>query len=144
MKKIMIMMCAVVAGVATLRAGTMEALDYVFDISSTNIVSDVFVIRGTLEAVRVEAPAAATATCKVTVASDELTLFEKSSISTAVTYLPRAATHTTVGGLATFVAGDAETNTWYAAQPMAGPVKVTLEAGAAANEVWRVRLIYSR
>lgn len=114
--------------------------------------SSSIILRGTLEAVVIDVTAPSTST--VTVAtSDGRTLFSKADIAADAVYHPLAASHTTVGGLATFstysVTGDvaaAHTQTWYVKQPMAGPVTVTLvgQNGTSVTNNTKVTLIYSR
>jgi hypothetical protein len=119
--------------------------------SQTNSSSGI-ILRGTLEAVVIDVTAPSTST--VTVAtSDGRTLFSKADIAADAVYHPLAASHTTVGGLATFstysVTGDvaaAHTQTWYVKQPMAGAVTVTLvgQNGTSVTNNTKVTLIYSR
>lgn len=114
--------------------------------------SSSIILRGTLEAVVIDVTAPSTST--VTVAtSDGRTLFSKADIAADAVYHPLGASHTTVGGLATFstysVTGDvaaAHTQTWYVKQPMAGPVTVTLvgQNGTSVTNNTKVTLIYSR
>lgn len=111
------------------------------------------VLRGTLEAVAVDVTAPSTST--VTVAtSDGRTLFTLAGIAADAVYYPRAASHTTAGGLATFNshwstnAGvtSVEAQTWYVKQPMAGPITVTLvgQNDTSVTNNTKVTLIYDR
>ena len=101
------------------------------------------VVRGELEALKVDITAGQT--CDVTVATAELTLFSKSDIAADATFLPRAATHTTAGVAATFVGGTNDTaNTWYSKMPMAGSVTVTVIGKSAGTNNAVVTLLYSR
>ena len=138
MKKFMTMTVVCVlalAGVGELRAGEMDARDYVIPVSGTNSATATYTLRGSLELVRIEVPGGAQ-TGKVTVASGELKLFEKDAVSASATFLPRVAAHTTAG---------VASNAWYAAQPVAGSVSVTVKGqSAATGGVYRVRLIYRR
>jgi hypothetical protein len=78
------------------------------------------VMRGQLEAIKVDITAGSTST--VTITSGELTLFSKSGIVADATFLPRGATHTTAGVAIT----DGKTNdvpfALYSPMPMAGLV----------------------
>ena len=117
-------------------AGDMDARDFELAVTGTNTTAKTYTVRGSLEAVYVEVPEGAQ-TGKVTVASSELTLFEKDAVAASAAFLPRAATHT--------AAGAAATNAWYACQPMAGPVTVTVVGQSAdTNGTYTVRLIYRR
>lgn len=126
-------------------AGDMDARDFELAVTGTNTTTKTYTVRGSLEAVYVAVPAGAQ-TGKVTVASSELTLFEQDAVAASAAFLPRAATHTTAGVAATFVGGSNNTaNAWYACQPMAGPVTVTVVGqSAATNGNYTVRLIYRR
>jgi hypothetical protein len=111
--------------------------------AGTNAVT--YVLRGELEAIKVDVTAPSTST--VTVASDQLTLFSKASIAADATFLPRAAIQTTAGVAATFVGGtNNAANAWYDKQPMAGSVTVTLvgENAASVTNNTKVTLIYKQ
>lgn len=111
--------------------------------AQTNAVT--YVLRGELEAIKVDVTAPSTGT--VTVTSEQLTLFSKASIAADATFLPRAAVHTTAGVAATFVGGTNNVaNAWYDNQPMAGSVTVTLigENGASVTNNTKVTLIYKQ
>lgn len=134
----------VVALVAVASFADMDNRVFTIANIGTTTNSQTFVLRGKLEAVKVDVTAPATNT--VTITSGELTLFSKASIAADATYLPRAATHTTAGAAATFVGGTNDTaNVWYATQPMAGEVTVTVVGGCpAATNNTIVTIIYDK
>lgn len=132
--------------------GDMDDKLYNLTVVGSQTNSSSIILRGTLEAVLIDVTAPSTST--VTVAtSDGRTLFSKADIAADAVYHPLAASHTTVGGLATFstysVTGDvaaAHTQTWYVKQPMAGAVTVTLvgQNGTSVTNNTKVTLIYNR
>jgi len=144
MKKALTGLAAFMATSVALFA-SMEDRDFSCTVIGTQTNAVTYVLRGELEAIKVDVTAPSTGT--VTVVSDELTLFSKASIAADATFLPRAATHTTAGIAATFVGGTQNVaNVWYGKQPMAGPVTVTLigENGAAVTNNTKVTLIYKQ
>jgi hypothetical protein len=157
MKRYLVSMLAVLASVG-FAAATMDDVKFNFDIDETgsNTVERTVVLRGELYAVQIIRPTTylgvtntVASTSKVTIASEDLTLFVKDDIGASATYLPRAQFHTTAGVAATFVGGSNNTaNAWYSMQPMAGPVTIKLEGkdGAAAGKTtrWQIRLIYKK
>lgn len=143
MKKMIL--SAVVAMACACAFAGMDDREYNLTVVGTNVTSATYVLRGTLEAVKIDLTAPSTST--VAIASGGLTLFSKASIAADATYLPRAAAHTTAGAAATFIGGTNDTaNTVYVSQPMAGEVTVTLtgQNGASVTNNTKVTLIYNK
>ena len=121
----------------------MDSKEYSLRVIGATTNSSSIVIRGELEAIKVDLTAGQTNTVRVT--SGELTLFEKATIGADATYLPRAATHTTAGVAATFVGGTNDTaNVWYSKQPMAGTITVRVIGESAGTNTVVTTLIYNK
>jgi len=110
---------------------------------ATNSVG--LVLRGTLEAVKIDCVGVSTGTVKVSTA--ELTAFEKATIGVDSTYLPRTAVHTTAGVASTFVGGtNNAVNAWLDKAPLAGLVTVRLigESAAGTTNNMIVTVVYNK
>jgi hypothetical protein len=138
MKKAMACLAAFMATSVALFAG-MEDRDFDFSVVGTGTGTVTYVLRGELQAVRVDFAAARTGT--VTVASEELTLFSKATIAADATFLPRAVSHDSGGVVLTNAVYGG-----YVAPPMAGPITVTVvgEDGMARTNAAKITLIYKQ
>ncbi len=122
----------------------MDSKEYTFQCVATAAKTNAYVIRGELEAIKVDCVGVATGTVVVTTA--ELTAFSKATIGADATYLPRYPLSTTAGVAIT----DGKTNdaaaVIYGKIPLAGlvTVKYTGETAAATTNNVIVTLIYSR
>jgi hypothetical protein len=138
MKKVLAGLAAFVATSVALFAG-MEDREFACTVIGTATNTVTYVLRGELQAVQVDMTTPST--CTVTVASDELTLFSKASITADATYLPRVATHDNAGTVITNASFGG-----YDAPPMAGPITVTVvgqDAGGRTNAA-KVTLVYKQ
>ena len=143
MKKFLVILSIAVMAALPLFA-EMDSRTYTLQAIAGATNTGAYVIRGELEAVKVDCVGTSTGT--VTVTTAELTAFSKATIVSDATFLPRAATHTTAGGSATFVGGTNDTaNTWYGKIPLAGTVTVKYigESAVTTNNVI-VTLIYNK
>jgi hypothetical protein len=142
MKKFAVFGIVALAGIAAI--AEMDSKKFTGTVIGTGTNSSSLVIRGTLEALKVDFATGATGTVKVT--SAELTLFEKATIGADTTFLPVAATHTTAGAAATFVGGTNNVaNAWYAKQPMAGDVTVrVIGESAGVTNAYTVTAVFSK
>ena len=143
MKKAFVFLSLMVIAVCSAVA-EMDSKVYTLQAIANAASSQNIVIRGELEAIKVDCVGVSTGT--VAVSTAELTAFSKAAIVADATFLPRIATHTTAGALATFVAGTNDTaNTFYGKIPMAGVVTVTYTGASVGttNNVL-VTLIYSK
>jgi hypothetical protein len=107
--------------------------------ASTN--SQSMVIRGELRGVYIDTLSNnGTVTGKVTVASQGVTIFEKTAITADVFYRPMLPAHDSTGAMA-----NAATNQVYMFAPLSSAVTVTwLDLGSSSNGTVNVRLIYNQ
>jgi hypothetical protein len=107
--------------------------------STTN--SQTKVIRGELRGVYIDTQSNnGTVTGKVTVASQGVTVFEKTAIIADAFYRPMLPAHDSAGAMA-----NASTNQVYVFPPLCSAVTVTwLDLGSASNGTVNVRLIYNQ
>jgi hypothetical protein len=144
MKK-MIVFLSLIAIAAVSAFAEMDSRVYTLQAIAAATNSANYVIRGELEAIKVDCVGTSTGT--VTVTTAELTAFNKATIAADATFLPRIATHTTAGAAATFVGGTNDTaNTWYGKVPLSGVVTVRYigESAASTTNNVVVTLIYSK
>lgn len=141
MKKFILMICAVVCAVSAQASMDSETFTLQAIAAATN--SRTLVIRGELEAIKVDVVGTTTGT--VTVTTAELTAFNKATITADATYLPRYQISTTAGVAIT----DSKTNdvpaAIYGKIPMAGDVTVRLigESAVTTNNMI-VTLVYKK
>lgn len=142
MKKYLVFALLAMVGVSAM--AEMDSKKFTGTVIGLSTNSSSLTLRGALEAVKVDFTAGATG--KVTITSSELTLFSKATIGADATFLPVAATHTTAGVAATFVGGTNNVaNTWYAKQPMAGPVTVqVIGESAGVTNAYTVTTVFSK
>lgn len=141
MKKLMVLTALLASGLAVLAA--MDDKTYNVTVIGTTTNSANVVLRGELEAVKIDVPNGATGT--VTVATSDGTVFSKADIAADVIYFPRVALHTTAGVAATFVGGTNDTaNAWYGKAPLAGDVTVTVIGQSAGTNAYSVKVIYNK
>jgi len=144
MKKFFVFLGLAVLAVAPSYA-VMDSQTFTLQAIATATNSRTLVLRGELEAVKVDVVGVSTGS--INVATAELTAFNKTAIGADATFLPRSATHTTAGVAATFVGGTNDTaNTVYAKIPLAGEVTVRLigETAAATTNNMIVTLVYKK
>jgi hypothetical protein len=143
MKKLIVGLVLLACAVLPILAGQCDNEPFSVQAIGTTTNTRSIVVRGELEAIKVDVTAGQT--CDVSVATAELTLFSKTDIAADATFLPRAATHTTAGVAATFVGGTNDTaNTWYSKMPMAGAVTVTVIGKSAGTNNTVTTILYSR
>lgn len=143
MKKYAVMISLALMACGLTAFGQMDSKVYSLQVIGTATNSSTLVLRGELEAVKVDVTAAQTNAVRIT--SGELTLFEKATIGADATYLPRVATHTTAGDAATFVGGSNNiANVWYSKQPMAGSITVRVIGESAGTNNVAVTVVYKK
>jgi hypothetical protein len=116
----------------------MDSAVYTMQAIADAVQSKSIVLRGELEAVKVDVIGVTTGT--VAIATAEQTLFSKASITADATFMPRAVIHTTAGVGATNTTG-----VIYDKMAMAGAVTVTftgVSVGTTNNAV--VTLVYKK
>ncbi len=143
MKKLIV--CSSLMAIAAFSAfAEMDSKTYTLQAIAGATNSQTIVIRGELEAIKVDCVGASTGT--VTVTTAELTAFSKATILADATFLPLTAAHTTAGVAATFVGGTNDTaNPWLCKVPLAGAVTVRYigESATTTNNVI-VTLVYDK
>jgi hypothetical protein len=91
---------AILSAIALPALAGMDSVTYSIDAAGLTTNTSVYVIRGIIESVYVDAPELGTAT--VSLATSHGTIFTKSCGATDAQYFPRAAAHTTAGAALTW------------------------------------------
>ena len=113
LKNLLIVGSLAVAGAAS---AAMDSIDFSVTTTNTGANSRSYVIRGTVESIRVTVPS--TCTGAVVVTSGEYTVLTKSGLTASATYTPRVLTDST--------AGASSTNGIYGQMALAGSVTTTV------------------
>lgn len=140
------MICVLILAVLAVSVfAEMDSRAFSASLVTTNVGTQVFVLRGTVEGVYATIPTGKTGT--IALATSEGQFFSKSMTSaTDGLFLPRAALHSTAGVALTEVDNGSNTNALVGSFPLAGPVTATFTPAAdtTGTNSYSVTVIYNK